>query len=41
MLSESILVAINPYVMNGLGHHFHLDESTLMFRGVRSGFRLV
>ena len=28
----------NPLVPNGLSHHYHLDESTLNFRGIRSNF---
>ena len=31
---------VNPYVMNGLSHPYnnHLDESTFIFRGIRSIF---
>ena len=26
----------NPYLMNGFSHHYQLDESTFIFRSVRS-----
>ena len=29
---------INTYLMNGFSHHYHLGESTFIFRGVRSDF---
>ena len=29
---------INPLVTNGLSHLYHLDESTSIFRGIRSNF---
>ena len=29
---------INPYLTSGFSHHYHLEESTLIFRGVRSDF---
>ena len=29
---------INPYLMNGFSHHYHLGESTFIFGGVRSDF---
>ena len=29
---------INPYMTNGFSHHYHLEESTFIFRGVRSDF---
>ena len=32
------LVQINPYLTNGFYHHYQLDESTFIFRGVRSDF---
>ena len=32
------LIGINPYLMNGFSHHYQLDESTFIFRGVRSDF---
>ena len=28
----------NPLVTDGLSHPYHLDESTLIFRGIRSNF---
>ena len=28
----------NPYLTNGFSHHYHLGESTFIFRGVRSDF---
>ena len=30
--------AIKPYLMNGFSHHYHLGESTFIFRGIRSDF---
>ena len=30
--------SINPYLTNGFSHHYHLDESTFIFRGVRIDF---
>ena len=32
---------INPYITNGLAHHYHLGESTLNFRGIRSNFEFL
>ena len=32
---------INPYLTNGFSHHYHLDESTFIFRGVRSNFEFL
>ena len=29
---------INPYLTNGYSHHYQLDESTFIFRGVRGDF---
>ena len=29
---------INPYLTNGLSHHYQLGDSTFIFRGVRSDF---
>ena len=31
----------NPYLTNGFSHHYQLDESTFIFRGVRSDFRIL
>ena len=28
----------NPFMMNGFSHHYHLDESIFIFRGVRSDY---
>ena len=28
-------------MMNGLSHHYHLDESTFIFRGVRNDFNFL
>ena len=30
--------AINPFVINELAHRYLLDESTFIFRGIRSDF---
>ena len=32
---------LNPYLTNGFSHHYHLDESTFIFRGVRSDFYFI
>ena len=29
---------INPYLTNGVSHHYHLSESTFIFRGIGGGF---
>ena len=34
---ETIFI-LNPLVVNGLSHPYHLDESTFIFRGVGSNF---
>ena len=31
-----VLIVINPYLTNGFSHHYHLGESILIFRDVRS-----
>ena len=31
----------NPYMTNGLAHHYQLGESTFMFRGIRSDFEFL
>ena len=36
-LGESLL-CLNQLVTNGLSHHYHLDESTFIIRGIRSNF---
>ena len=33
-----VFITVNPYLTNGFFHHYHLGESTLIFRGVRSDF---
>ena len=33
-----MVTLINPHLSNGLSHHYHLDESTFNFRGIRSFF---
>ena len=33
-----ILTRFNPLVTNGLSHPYQLDESTFVFRGIRSDF---
>ena len=30
-----------PYLMNGFSHHYHLGQSTFIFRGVRSDFSIL
>ena len=30
----------NPYLTNGFSHHYQLDESIFIFRGIRSDFFL-
>ena len=32
---------LNPYLTNGFYHHYHLDESICIFRGVRSDFNFL
>ena len=31
-------VPFNPYVTNGLSHHYHLDESILILWDIRNSF---
>ena len=31
----------NPYMMNGLSHSYHLDESTFILRDIRSYFKFL
>ena len=33
-----IMSCVNPYLTNGFSHHYKLDESTFIFRGVRNYF---
>ena len=28
----------NPFLMNGFSHHYHLDVSTIIFRGIMNDF---
>ena len=30
-----VFCILNPYLTNGFYHHYHLGESTFIFRGVR------
>ena len=32
---------INPYLANGLSHHYHLGESTFIFRGFSYDFKFL
>ena len=32
------MLTFNPYLTNGFSHHYHLDESTFIFRSVRIEF---
>ena len=34
-------VYFNPYLTNGFSHCYHLDESTFVFRGIRSDFYIL
>ena len=31
----------NPYLTNGFSHHYHLGQSTLIIRGIRSDFEFL
>ena len=33
-----VSLTINPYLTNGLSHHYYLDESTFILRGFRWDF---
>ena len=33
-----VKILLNPYMMNGFTYCYELDESTFIFRGVRSDF---
>ena len=35
------IIKFNPYLTNGFSHHYHLGESTVIFRGVRSNFSIL
>ena len=39
--SELCFLILNPYLTNGFSHHYQLDESTFIFRGVRSDFQFL
>ena len=39
--SHETLDVFNPYLTNGFSHHYQLDESTFIFRGVRSDFLIL
>ena len=34
-----VLNVFNPFMTYGYAHHYHLDESTFIFRGIRSVFQ--
>ena len=36
--TANMKASFNPNLSNGLSHHYHLDESTFNFRGIRSIF---
>ena len=38
ILEYCFAVQFNPYLTNGFSHHYQLDESTFILRGVRSDF---
>ena len=31
-------IMFNPYLTNGFSHCYHMDDSTFIFRGIRSDF---
>ena len=33
-MNMRVVVGFNPLILNGLSHHYHLGESTVIFRGV-------
>ena len=37
-VDECLINRFNPYLTNGFAHHYHLDESTFVFRGVGCDF---
>ena len=39
--SIKLYTQINPYLTNGFSHHYYLEESTFIFRGVRSDFHFL
>ena len=32
---------VNPYMRNGFSHHYHLDESNFIFRGIKNNFEIL
>ena len=38
---ETRSYALNPYLTNGFFHHYHLGQSTFIFRGARSDFSIL
>ena len=38
---NTVACQINPYLMNGFSHHYHLGESTFIFRGGRCDFKIL
>ena len=38
---RKICILYNPYLTNGFSHFYHLGESTLIFRGIRSDFHFL
>ena len=34
----SLMTFINPYLTNGFSNHYHLGESTFVFRSIRCDF---
>ena len=36
-----VLLIINPYLTNGFSYHYHLGESTFIFRGRRCDFKIL
>ena len=36
-----VLPGLNPLMMNGFIHHYHLGESTLIFRGFMCDFSIL
>ena len=40
-LTNSYAFCFNSYMTNGFSHHYHLEESAFIFRGVRSDFKFL
>ena len=32
---------LNPFVMNGIAHHYHFGESTFIFKSIRCDFKIL